>query len=600
MRLLIVCFALVAASASATTPYAPDPNKILRRMARVDFTGFDNAQVSDVMSTTVIEAIFDPPLRYDYLARPQKLKPNTAEAVPEPEDGGRTYTLKIRPGIYFADDPAFNGKKRELTAQDYVYSVKRVFDPKNKSPQLYLVEGKLVGMDAVMKEGRESGKFDYDREVEGIRALDRYTFQVKLNEPDYTFIYQFASTNVFVAMAREVVEKYGESIMEHPVGTGPFRLALWRRSSRVILEANPNFREFYFDGEPAPDDQSGQAILAKMKGKRIPQLARVELYVLEQPQPRWLAFLTKEHDYIEQVSDEFSTWGFPNGVLAPHLARQGVQIDRMEATEVIFNYFQMNDPVVGGYTPDRIAFRRALIHAYDSEKEIKVARKNMAVKAYGPVGPNVAGYDPNYRTNTMDYNPGKAKALLDMFDYKDCDGDGFREAPGCKPLTLEYASLPTSDYDILDSIWDQSMKAIGIRMKFKKMPWPDFIKSSRLGQLQMGGLAWTVNSPDAYFFFATLDGKSAGGSNHARFNLPAYNELFAKAAAIPPGQERDAIYLRMKNIFAAYAPWRVSSFRIHTSLSHPWVIGFKNHPSMWHEYVYMDLDVEMRDRLGRQ
>src|SRR5437763_3351158 len=181
----ILAFALIAPPAAA--------EKVLRYAFLVAETGFDPVQINDLYSSIIISHMFDAPLTYDYLARPFKLKPNTAAALPEVSADGKVWTLRIRPGIYFADDPAFKGKKRELTAQDYVYSLKRHFDPRTKSPNFYLVDKRIVGMDAIRKEALGGAKFDYDREVEGLRAIDRYTLRIVLTEPRPDFIYDLTS-----------------------------------------------------------------------------------------------------------------------------------------------------------------------------------------------------------------------------------------------------------------------------------------------------------------------------------------------------------------------------------------------------------------------
>jgi oligopeptide transport system substrate-binding protein len=202
-----------------------------------------------------VHEIFEAPLTYDFLASPAKLKPETAEAMPEVTDGGRTYTLRIRKGIYFADDPAFGGRKRELTAADYEYSMKRLMDPKVASPNLWLIEGRVMGVEEAIAKAKKEGRFDYDARVPGLELLDRYTLRIRLQKPDYSFVYILAMQNIG-AQAREVVEKYGSDIGAHPVGTGPFRLREWKRSSKIVLEKNPNFRELYFDAELPPESDA--------------------------------------------------------------------------------------------------------------------------------------------------------------------------------------------------------------------------------------------------------------------------------------------------------------------------------------------------------
>src|SRR5512135_3039773 len=136
---------LVVACAVALAPHAlaADPNKVIRQVFPAAETGFDPAGAQDLYSGTIEQAIFETLLTYDYLARPSKLVPLTAEALPQIADEGRTYTIRLRKGIFFADDKAFKGRKRELVAADFAYSLKRLVDPKLRSPWAWLVEGKI-------------------------------------------------------------------------------------------------------------------------------------------------------------------------------------------------------------------------------------------------------------------------------------------------------------------------------------------------------------------------------------------------------------------------------------------------------------------------
>src|SRR2546425_8092271 len=280
-RAAILACVLIAPPAAA--------EKVLRYAFRVAETGFDPVQINDLYSAIILAHIFDPPFTLDYLARPFKVKANTAAGMPEVSADGKLWTIRIRPGIYFADDPMFRGKKRELTAQDYVYSLKRHFDPKNKSPNFYLLDKRVVGMDAVRKAALAGGKFDYDREVEGLKAIDRYTYRITLNEPFPNLIYQLASNcNLTCAVAREVIEGYAERTMEHPVGTNAYRLKEWRRSSRIVLERNPGFREERYSETAPADDAEAQEFAAKLRGKRLPMIDRGEVYIIQEAQPRWL------------------------------------------------------------------------------------------------------------------------------------------------------------------------------------------------------------------------------------------------------------------------------------------------------------------------
>lgn len=584
----------VLAAAPAT---AADPAKVFRYAFPIAETGFDPAELSDFYSGTLVANIFDTPLQYDYVARPLMLVPNTLAAMPEITEKGTLYTLRVKPGIHFAEDEAFKGARRELVAEDYVYSIKRLFDPKKKSPNLYLFEGQIVGMDEVLAAARKSNRLDYDVPVEGLRALDRYTFHIRLKQPNYNFLYYLAYCNLTCAVAREVVEHYGDRIGEHPVGTGPFRLTFWKRSSKMVFEANPGFRVERFGGVAAPGDVRAEAAVAANRGKRLPMVGKVEVYIVEESQPRWLAFLNAEHDYIERLPDEFSNIVVPNNRLAANLARRGIQLDRQPGMELTYSYFAMKDPVVGGYTPEKIALRRAIVLGQDVDSEIRIARKNQAIPAQSPIGPGATGYDPEFRSTATEYNPAKAKALLDMFGYTDCNGDGFRDLPRkdageeCRPFSIEYASRPDGPQKPLDENWKKNMDDIGIRMTFKKAKWPDLLKESKAGRLQMWGLGWSAAVPDADMFFVMLYGPNGGQANHSRFSLPEFDRLYEQAKRLPDSPERNAIYREMNRLFLVYAPWRLGVHRYYNDLVHPWVLGFYRHPVMRGTWKFVDIDL---------
>ncbi len=576
---------------------AQDTGKVFRYAFEIAETGFDPAEISDLYSSNVIANIFDPPLTYDYLARPIKLIPNTLSEMPQVTENGTLYTMRVKPGIFFNDDPAFKGQRRELTAQDYVYSIKRVFDPKRRSPNLYLIEGNIAGMDEVLARARKENRFDFEAPVEGLRALDRYTFQIRLKQPNYNFLYYLAYCNITCAVAREVVENYGDKTPEHPVGTGPYRLAFWKRSSKMVFEKNPNFREEYFKGEPPADDPAGQAVLAALGGKRLPLVPKVEVYVIEEQQPRFLAFLNNELDFLERLPPEFANVAIPNNQLSGDLRRRGIRMDRTAGMEITYSYFGMKDPVVGGYEPEKIALRRAIVMGQDVGAEVTIARKNQAITAHSPIGPGAAGYDPDFRSTATEYNPAKAKALLDMYGYVDCNSDGWRDLPRaspaaeCKSLNVEYASAPTAQQKPLDENWKKNMDAIGVNMTFKKAKWPDLLKESKAGKLQMWGLGWSAAIPDADAFFVMLYGPNGGQANHSRFSHAEFDRLYEQAKRLPDGPERNALYREMNRIFLVYAPWRLGTHRIYTDLSQPWTLGFRRHPVMRGFWKYIDIDL---------
>jgi len=586
--LLVACLASlgwVPAFAGTTGP------KVLRVPFLIAETNFDPAFTSDLYSNTVIEEILEPPLTYDFLARPAKLKPLTLEAMPEITDGGRTYTLRVKPGIYYTDDPAFGGRKRELVAADYEFAMKRLMDPRGSSPNLWLIEGRIAGVPEAIARAKKAGRFDYDARIPGLEVLDRYTLRVHLVKPDYNFNYILAMCTVG-AQAREVVEKYGDEIGAHPVGTGPFRLAEWKRSSKIVLARNEAFREMHYDGEPPADDALSQELLRENKGKRMPMVDRVEIFIIEESQPRWLAFLNKELDWIN-LPYEFINTVLPGGKEAPWAVKRGIRYEPDVDADLTYLYWNMKDPIFGGYTADKIALRRAVGLAYDNDEEINLVRNGTAIEAQGVIPPGVVGYDPNFNTGKS-YDPAKAKALLDMFGYIDRDGDGWRDMPDGSPLVFTYAATPAQLDRQFVQLWKKDMDAIGIRLEAKFAKWPDLRKESKLQKLQDWALAWSADYPDGENFFQLLYGPNCGSSNDGCFQLPEFDALYEKASVMPPGPERQKLYEEMSKLVAVYAPWKLSAHRKRNQLVQPWILGWRKHPFLHDAYQYADIDLERR------
>ena len=596
--LALTAAVMAADPAPAAVPSTSSTPKVLRYAMRSAETGFDPAQISDLYSSTMVGHIFDAPYEHEFLARPVRVRPNTAAAMPDISSNFKTFTLHIRPGIYFADDPAFKGARRELIAADYVYSIKRHFDPRWKSARVSdLANNKIIGLDALRDEALKSGKpFNYDREIEGMRALDRYTLQFKLDEPSPRFVGEhLADPAVVGAVAREVVEFYGDRIMEHPVGTGPFRLSTWRRSSLVAFDRNPSYRNKFYDEEAPVGDPLAQAAVAKLKGRRLPMVDRVEISIIEQPQPRWLSFLNRDMDILWQVPEDFVNVAIPNNKLAPNLVKRGIYDIRYLRNDFVMSYFGMENPVVGGYTAEKVALRRAIGLAVDVKREIHDVRRGQAIPAQSIVAPNVWGYDPAYKSEMGDFDRARAKALLDLYGYVDRDGDAWRDMPDGSPLVLEYATQPNDLDRALAEQWQKNMDAINVRIVFKVAQWPENLKASRAGKLMMWGVSWTAG-PDGEGFLLLGYGPSKGEADHARFDLPEYNRLYDRQRTLPDGPQRLEVLTRMKELTVAYMPYKGHVHRIWTDLAHPWVVGYHRNVFLHEFWPYVDIDLAEKAR----
>ena len=586
--------ALLALLALPSVPQveAADAAKTLRVPMQIAETSFDPAFASDAASDSVIANVYDAMLDYDYLARPVKLVPRALEALPVVEDNGRTYLCRVRKGIFFTPDAAFKGKPRELTAADFAYSFKRILDPAVKSPWLWLLEGKLEGGDEARAKAAQTGRFDYDAPLAGLTLVDRYTLKIRLTAPDLRFPYVLAVPNMS-AMAREAVESYGADIGAHPVGTGPFMLGEYKRSAKIVLVANPDFRAMtYVPSGPLPAES--KAVADALKGKLIPQVGRIEITVVEEGQARWLGFLNGEFDFLDILPVDFTDEALDNGKLKPALAARGIVHDVLLRPNTWWTYYNMKDPIVGGYTPEKIALRRAIGMAFDNAESIRVLYHGRAVPANGPIPPDIAGYDPRLKTEAQLYDPATARALLDRFGYKDRDGDGYRELPDGKPLVLERWSTPNSVARQGDELWKKNMDAIGLRIVFKKDRLPELRKMARQGKIPMRADGWNGDYPDAENFMQLLYGPNAGQENQAQFDLPDFNRLYDQARTLPDSPERTRLFDRMTQLVLAYAPWRMTYHLLEDSVRHSWVRTYVPHPIRSQVWMYVDVDSAAR------
>jgi oligopeptide transport system substrate-binding protein len=572
------CFLPVPASAA-------DPNKVLHVGFEIEETGFDPAKVSDNYSSQVILEVMESLLTYDYLARPAKLVPLTAEGLPEITDDGKTYLLRLRHGIYFHPDPAFKGQRRELTAADYAYSIKRFADPKNRSPWRFLVEGKIVGLDELSKKAERGAPFDYDAQVRGLEVVDRYTLRIRLTATDFTFAYILAMP-AMSAVAREVIEAYPEDTNAHPIGTGPYLLKSWLPKAKIVLEANPDYREVIWDFQGS-DDPRDKAAVAAMTGKRIPQIGRVEINVITEEQSRWLAFQNRQIDYIDRFGS-FAPVAIPDNKLAPDLAARGITFDRSVEPEITYYALDAQDPVVGGFSKEKIALRRAILLSYDIEQEVRVIRKGQATALESPVPPGVVGHDPKYRS-IIRHDPALANALLDYFGYKK-GADGYRNNPDGSRLVITLTSEPQAISREYDELWKKSLDAVGLRFEARKNAFSDNIKAARVCQLQWWGAAWGADYPDGEDFMQLLYGPNTHESNNACYQSAAFDKLYDEAQRMPNSPERTRLFALMSRQMEVDSVWRLGVARYRNVLVQPWVKGYRYHPIMPAVYQYLDID----------
>jgi ABC-type transport system substrate-binding protein len=580
--------AISSASSAAYSPSVADPSKVLRVVFAAAETGYDPAATQDLYSSQVEYVVFDTLYSYDYLARPAKVTPRAASGMPEVSPDGKTYTVHLKPGIYFTPDPAFGGKRRELIMADFVYAYKRLLDPRVHSPNSWIFDGKIVGMDAVLLDAKKTGHFNYDMPVAGFELVDRYTLRLHLTRPDFNMAMLLGHTPTS-AVAREVIERYQDSqgwAMAHPVGTGPYMVTAWTPSSTTILTANPAYRTEYWNFAAGTDPED-QGIVAAMNGKRIPQIGRIEISDINESQSSWLAFQKKEADLM-QLGDSLVTQVLKDGKLTPELAKTGIHLSRFISPWTYYYYWNMRDPVLGGLSKEKIALRRAIAMAYDPRVEIAVALHGNGIPIDYPIPPGVVGYDPHYKS-ILHYDPRAANALLDRYGYK-VGADGWRTQPNGKPLNIHYAVLNGSSGQVDGEMWKKIYDSLHMHMTVDVMLFPDLLKAETDCHVQSRTNAWVADYPDGDDFMMLYYSANIHGSNNSCVDIPEYDVLYRQSAQMPAGPARDALYHKMTRVLETYGAIRMGYASYSTFVAQAKVIGFKKHPVIQSEWAFLDID----------
>ena len=583
IRFVLVGLLLIALF-QPTVWAAADPGKVIYSVFEASDDGFDMARTQNYYSGWVADAIFETLLTYDYLARPAKLVPNTAESMPEISPDGKTLTFHLRRHIFFSPDPVFGGKRRELVAQDYAYAIKRLADPQNRSPSAHFVAGRIAGLDEAVAQAVKTGRFDYDAPIAGLTTPDRYTLRIRLTRADSNFLYVLAYGGL-AAVAREVIEAYGAESRVHPVGTGPYMLEQYVPRSRIVLRANPAYRGFIWNFSPS--ELEDEEIVREMKGKLMPQVGRVEIAIIEEEQSRWLTFQEGRiaFDKLPQLA---APMALEKDRLKPEYVQQGLKLYRLIEPEVTFTIFNFRDPLVGGSGKEKVALRRAIAMVYNVQEEIALLRNGQAVQAEMIVPVGVSGHDFRYQSS-IGYDPELANRLLDYFGYRR-QLNGYRTLPDGRPLVLKIRTEANASSHIASEIWKRGLDKIGIQVVFEVGNFADNVKDATQCRLMMWGSAWHADYPEGENFLQLLYGPNAGQGNHGCYQSAAYDRLYRKAMSLPPGSKRYALYAEMNRQMEADTAWVLHVSRIRNWLVRPWVKGFKKHPVLQSDWQYLDVE----------
>ncbi len=542
--------------------------------------GLDPVGLTDVYSNYVVSQIFEPLFDYHYLKRPLQLKPLLAAEMPTVSKDGLTHTIKIKPGVKFQDSEAFpDGKGRELVAEDFIYSWKRIADPANQSENFWIFDNRIVGFNE-WREKIKKGEVTYDTPIEGLKATDKYTIVIKLKKPYYQLNYVLAMASA-AAVPKEAVEKFGKEFLNHPVGTGPYKFDSWTRNSKIVLSKNPTWHGETYPTEGEPGDK--EKGLLEDAGKPLPFVEKVVFHEIIEDQPRWLNLMKGNLDYMGIPKDNFDA-AIKGGQLTEDMKGKGFGLYITQEPDVTYTSFNMDDPVVG----KNANLRKAIALATDTPTLIEKFYNGRAIVAQGPIPPDVDGYDANFKNEFKEYNISKAKEFLAKA--------GFPEGKGAP--VLEYSTTNSTTARQMAEYFQQNMKAIGLDVKIISNSWPQFTDKIRERKAQVWGIAWAADYPDAENFLQLLYGPNASpGPNGSNYNNKQFNELYDKAAHLPPGPERTKVYQQMRDVFVKDLPWIPDAHRLGYYMYHGWLSNLKHHQIIYDQFKYLRIDPKKRAEL---
>lgn len=575
---------------------APDeePNEmVLHHVLHSRIKGLDPGDMRDVYSMMVGSQIFETLYDYHFLKRPYELIPLLAEDMPQVSPDGLTFTIKIKRGVYFQDDVCFpGGRGRELKAGDFVFSIKRIVNIKYLSPSWALFDERIVGLDEFReytKSCKSEADADYLQPVEGLATSDDYTLVIKLKKPWPQLIGAALADISTVPVAKEAVDYYGKDIISHPVGTGPFKLNVWRRGSYIELGRNPTFRGELYPSEGEEGD--AEAGYLDDAGKPIPFADKVVWTVIEEYQPAWLLFLQGKIDATVIPKDNYGEVMTEDGQLKAKMKQLNIQLKTFPDPSTFWLGFNMADGVLGNNKPLRLAISRAI----DRQKFIELFFNGRHMVADGLIPPMMACYDPQIKQKGYArYDPQEAQKLL-----KDAEA-----VYGAKLPMLKIAMPGTDTWSRqFGQFLERSLAAIGLEVDVQYMDLPTYQEKVNTKSAQMFASGTTAGTPDAQDFLSMFYSRNASpGPNKFNYFNPEFDRLYEKAElmggclalAIPHGTERDELCRKMEIIVLEDCPAAFLNHRVGYVLHHDWYKNYKPHAFAYGLSKYRRIDMAGR------
>lgn len=565
-----------------------------QKVVRIPMTTDGPKSLDPVIGSTTYEnrccsQIFDTLVQYKYLVRPFELEPALLAEMPVISADGKVWHFKLQQGIRFQDDPCFpGGKGRELVASDVIYSWKRTADPKYQYKSFWLLEDTIVGFDEYKEAQADAATFDYDAPVEGMRLINDYEFELTLKRPVQQFMWKLAMFQLSV-VPREAIETYGDRFNRHPVGTGPFMLrneADWKIGTSLTLHRNPNYREEYYPDEWMPGDEAFG--FHKPAGQKLPIVDRIEVTFFVESQPMWLKFEAGELDFTTVPETAYEeAFSRRSGNLKRSYADRGIVAHKVPLIDFIFRGFNMEDSLLGGYTEEKKALRKAICLALDWD-ELNEAYYNGTALVYdGMIPPGLDGYPEDGRLPNAWRGPDleRSREYLAKAGYP--NGEGLP--------TIDYYTSSGATSERMAALTTRQLAKVNIKLNPRLVDFSTLIEAVDNKKAPFFSFAWGSDYPDAENNLALFYGPNeAPKPNHYNYKNAEFDRLYEKIRTMPPGPERTAIYIQMRDMVLEDCPYAGSMARVRHYLVHPWLQNFKPTETFYSWMKYLDVDGSKR------
>ena len=519
-----------------------------------------------------ISKVYETLLTYDYLKRPAKIIPELAESLPEISEDGLTYTFKIKKKIFFQDNKCFkDGKGRELTAEDFVFAIKRASDPKINCPFFSFLSGKILGIDEWRSKNISRKKTDYEEDIEGVCVIDKYTLKIKLKNffPHLSMIFCLPFIS---AIPKEAVEYYGEKFPLNPVGTGPFIIKDYKVSdSKIVAVKNPNFREKFYPKEVSSDLKDSD--LLKDAGKKLPLIDQIVTYIIPEGSSMWLKFLKKDIDIINVQSltnikekiTEYKNKGFYDNYKENPSSTLSLLVFNTNTYPFKNNKY----------------LRQAISCAIDKTKLNDLLYDSTKIVSKGVIPPEISGYNADCLYGYQDFDLKKSKSLLVKAGYK--NGEGLEE--------VEF--LTYKNNDTLAEFLQRSLKEIGVNLKIKVVMPSEFEHLVTTGAYQMAATGFIFAYPDADNILNLF--YKGNSLSFGCYNSDIYNKVYEKIINSSDMKYRVEIYKELNEILMEEVPVVPLFYYNNMHMVYPWIKNFAYSDITFLTYFqYLNIDVDKK------